>query len=282
VVGFAYVQSNYFRTLSIPLIAGRSFEPQGAEHQASVVLSKAAAERLWPGRDPIGLSLRLGAQNQSHPDRELLPKDQTFEVVGIARDVQVDAINRNNPVLVYLPLPDKQLADDPILIRTRTDPDQLISALAPVISSTDPDLVAHASTVSELFRTTPAFTIPGTAAAIATVVGVIGLLLASMGIYGTVSHIVILQTREVGVRMALGAGKKDILSLMLGESIRPCSQDCSSARVSPSERRTCCTAFCMGSALSTAFRLQVFPPYSLRSHSLPPTSHLAEPCASIP
>ena len=68
---------------------------------------------------------------------------------------------------------------------------------------------------------TPAFTIPSTAAAIATAVGAIGLLLASMGIYGTVSYVVVLRTREVGVRMALGARKKDILNLMLGESIRP-------------------------------------------------------------
>jgi macrolide transport system ATP-binding/permease protein len=209
VVGFDYVQSNYFQTLRIPLLSGRTFEPQGGEHEASVILSKAAAERLWPGRNPIGLTLRMGAEGQ------------TFEVIGIVRDVRGDATNRNDAVLVYLPLPEKRLADYPILIRTHTDPEQLISALAPVISSTDPDLVAHASTVSELFRMTPAFTIPSTAAAIATVVGVIGLLLASMGIYGTVSYVVVLRTREVGVRMALGARKKDVLRLMLGESIRP-------------------------------------------------------------
>ncbi len=221
VVGFAYVQSNYFQTLSIPLLAGRSFEPQGGEHEASVILSKGAAERLWPGKNPVGLSLRLGAEVHSYDKNELLPKDQTFDVIGIVRDVKGDAINRNDAVLVYLPLAEKQLADYPILIRTHTDPEQLISALAPIISSTDPDLVAHASTVSELFRTTPAFTIPSTAAAIATAVGATGLLLASMGIYGTVSYVVVLRTREVGVRMALGASKKDILSLMLGESIRP-------------------------------------------------------------
>ncbi len=121
-VGFAYVQSNYFRTLIIPLIAGRSFEPQGGEHQASVVLSKAAAERLWPGRDPTDSASVWAHKTILTLTAELLPKDQTFEVVEIARDVQVDAINRNNPVLVYLPLPDKQLADDPILIRTRTLP----------------------------------------------------------------------------------------------------------------------------------------------------------------
>jgi predicted permease len=220
-VGFDYVQSNYFQTLSIPLLSGRSFEPQGGEHEASVILSKAAAERLWPGKNPIGLSLRLGEEGQSNNKSKLLANDQTFDVIGIVRDVRGDALNRNDAVLVYLPLPENRLADYPILIRTHNDPEQLISALAPVISSTDPDLVAHASTVSELFRTTPAFTIPSTAAAIATVVGVIGLLLASMGIYGTVSYVVVQRTREVGVRMALGARKKDILNLMLGESIRP-------------------------------------------------------------
>ena len=160
-------------------------------------------------------------EGQSHNQSELLPNDQTFEVIGIVRDVRGDATNRKDAVSVYLPLAEKRLADYPILIRTHTDPEQLISALAPVISSIDPDLVAHASTVSELFRMTPAFTIPSTAAAIATVVGVIGLLLASMGIYGTVSYVVVLRTREVGVRMALGARKKDVLRLMLGESIRP-------------------------------------------------------------
>ena len=221
VVAFDYVQSNYFQTLRIPLLSGRSFEPRGGEHEASVILSKAAAERLWPGKNPLGLSLRMGVEGQSHNQSELLPNDQTFEVIGIVRDVRGDATNRKDAVLVYLPLAEKRLADYPILIRTHTDPEQLISALAPVISSIDPDLVAHASTVSELFRMTPAFTIPSTAAAIATVVGVIGLLLASMGIYGTVSYVVVLRTREVGVRMALGARKKDVLRLMLGESIRP-------------------------------------------------------------
>jgi predicted permease len=221
VIGFDYVESNYFQTLSISLLSGRSFEPQAGEHEDSVILSKGAAEGLWPGKNPIGLSLRIGTEGQSHNKSELVPNGQNFHVIGIVRNVRGDELNRNDAVLVYLPLPEKQVVEYPILIRTHADPEQLISALAPVISSTDPDLVVHASTVADLFRMTPAVTIPSTAAAIATVVGAIGLLLASMGIYGTVSYVVVLRTREVGVRMALGARKKDILGLMLGESIRP-------------------------------------------------------------
>src|SRR6202012_3739039 len=99
-VDFDYVQSNYFQTLRIPLLSGRSFEPQGGEHEASVVLSKAAAERLWPGKNPLGLSLRMAPEGQSDKQSELLPHDQTFEVIGIVRDVRGDATNRNDAVLV--------------------------------------------------------------------------------------------------------------------------------------------------------------------------------------
>jgi len=96
-----------------------------------------------------------------------------------------------------------------------------MNALAPAISSTDPDVVAHASTLEQQFHVTPTFSIPSTAAAIAIPVGLIGLLLASMGIYGTVSYVVVLRTREVGIRMALGATRRDVLMLMLRESTRP-------------------------------------------------------------
>ena len=223
VVGVDYVQSNYFRTLSIPLLAGQSFEPEGGEYDNSVILSRKAAERLSPGNNPIGLRLSLGADGQSNNESELSPRDRSFSVIGVVRDVRGDVTNSHDAPTIYLPLSERRLSDYPILIRTHADPEQTIGALAPVISSTDPDLVAHASTVSELFRMTPPFTVPSTAATIASVVGVIGLLLASMGIYGTVSYVVVLRTREIGVRMALGARKKDILSLILAESIRPVS-----------------------------------------------------------
>ena len=221
VVSYDCVQANYFQTLGIPRFAGRGFAPQSGQDEASVILSKAAAERLWPGKNPIGLSIHLEAGSRSHNKNDIWPDGQTFEVIGIVRNVRGDLLNRSDSVLVYFPLPAIRLADYPLLIRTLTDPQELINSLAPVISTVDPELVAHASTVSEIFRTTAAFTIPSTAAAIAIGVGVIGLLLASMGIYGTVSYVIVLRTREVGIRMALGATKRDVLGLMLVESMRP-------------------------------------------------------------
>jgi ABC-type antimicrobial peptide transport system permease subunit len=95
-----------------------------------------------------------------------------------------------------------------------------MGAIEPVISSIDPNLVATSSTLEEMLHQTPPFIVSGLAAAFASTVGLFGLLLASMGIYGTVGYIVVLRTREVGIRMALGAKKRDILGLMLRESTR--------------------------------------------------------------
>jgi putative ABC transport system permease protein len=90
-----------------------------------------------------------------------------------------------------------------------------------VISAVDPDLVASASTLQEMLRQTDAFLIDSTSAAIASTISLFGLLLAAVGMYSTVSYIVVLRTREVGIRMAIGAQKRDILALMMRGSIRP-------------------------------------------------------------
>jgi len=221
VLCYKYVQANYFQTLGIPLLLGRNFQAPAGEPMPSVILSESAAKQLWPGQNPIGRSLHLGTEGQFHNKREVLPDGPAYQVIGVARDTRGATFDDSDSELVYVPLPEDRLQDYSILIRTQSDPKQVMGALRPVISSIDPDLEADAHTLQELLRRTATFFLPSFAAAIATPVGLIGLLLASMGIFGTVSYIVVRRTREVGIRMALGAQKRDILGLMLREIMRP-------------------------------------------------------------
>jgi len=96
-----------------------------------------------------------------------------------------------------------------------------MKAIRPIVLSIDPDIATYTFTLEEMLRQTESFLASTLAAAIASSIGMVGLLLASMGIYGTVSYIVVLRARELGIRMALGAKKRDVLILMLRESIRP-------------------------------------------------------------
>ena len=185
-----------------PGICTRLFTTQ-PEHFA--ILSESAAQRLWPGQNPIGRSLRLGTGGQFHKTDELLPDGPTWQVIGVARDTRGVTLDGSDFEEVYLPLPSDRL---------QSNPTPVMRAMDPVISAVDPSLVASTSTLQDMLRQTDAFLIDSLSAAIASSISLFGLLLASMGIYSTVSYIVVLRIREVGIRMAMGAQKRDIFALI--------------------------------------------------------------------
>jgi predicted permease len=225
VLYFTWVQANYFQTLGIPLVAGSGFPSTASETQTeaahAVILSESAARRLWPGQNPLGRTLRLGTAGHFHTRGELLPDGPTFQVIGVSRDTRGTTIDGSDSEQVYVPLPADRVQEYPILVRTHGDPALVMRAIDPLISAADPGLVASIATLQEMLRQTDAFLIDSSAAAIASTISLFGLLLASMGIYSTVSYLVVLRTREVGIRMAIGAQKRDILALMMRESARP-------------------------------------------------------------
>ena len=220
-LGFTYVEENYFDAVGIPILSGHSFQIQSDRSANEIVLSESSAQQLWPGQNPIGRSLRLDTNRQYHSKGDLMPDGPVYEVIGVARDTHGASLDGSDSELIYLRMPEARLADYPILIRTESDPKQLIAAINPVVASIDPGLITSSFTLEELLRLSVTFILPSFAAAIATPVGFVGLFLALMGIYGTVSYIVALRTREVGIRMALGAKKGDVLALMLREVARP-------------------------------------------------------------
>jgi hypothetical protein len=218
---YTWVEANYFETLEIPLTLGHGFQSQTGEPEHSVILSESAARRLWPGQSPIGHSLRLGTDGQFRTLGDLLPDGPTWQVIGVARDARGRTVDGSDSEQIYLPLPASRLQDYPVLVRTQSDPRLVLRAIDPVIASVDPELVASVSTLQQMLRQTDSFLAASISAAIASTVSLFGLLLASMGIYSTVSYIVVLRTREIGIRMAIGAKKRDILALMMRESRRP-------------------------------------------------------------
>jgi predicted permease len=221
VLYYTWVQPNYFRTLGVAILLGEGFADDRQKGEHSVVLSESAARQLWPGRNPIGRSLRLGTSEHFHNKGDLLPDGPTWQVIGVSNDTRGVQLDGSDAAQVYLPLPEDRVQDYPILLRTETDPMLVSRAVDDAVASVDADLIVSTSTLQEMLRQTPPFLGSLFAALVACTVGLFGLVLAAMGIYGTISYIAVLRTREVGIRMAIGAQKRDILGLMMRDSTRP-------------------------------------------------------------
>ena len=218
---YTWVQANYFKTLGVAILLGEGFADNTQTSEHSVVLSESAARHLWPGRNPIGRSLRLGTREQFHNNGDLLPDGPTWQVIGVVNDTRGVELDGSDAAQVYLPLPEDRVQDYPILLRTESDPTLVSRAIDDVVASVDADLIVSTSTLEEMLRQTPPFLGSLFAALVACTVGLFGLVLAAMGIYGTISYVAVLRTREVGIRMAIGAQKRDILGLMMRDSTRP-------------------------------------------------------------
>ncbi|HXE12094.1 MAG TPA: ABC transporter permease [Bryobacteraceae bacterium] len=219
---YSYIAPNYFTGLSIPIELGRTFTSQEVNVAAPVIiLSESAAKQLWPNADPIGKRVYLDATDQYHGDKELFPHGASYQVVGVAKDIRGILLDHSDSRFVYLPLPRERWNNAGLMIRTAGDPKSMMNAIAQQIHSVDPNLIVYAETLDGLFTATPAFVFSRLAAIFATIIGMLGLSLASVGIYGMVGYAVVRRTREMGIRRALGAQRFDLLKLILVESTRP-------------------------------------------------------------
>ena len=218
---YTYVQPNYFPTLNIPISLGTGFAEAHGIPDTVAILSESAAKELWPGTNPIGRKFVLDGSKRFHAKDELTPDGSSYQVIGIARDTRAALIDGMDVRKVYLPLPDDRLDDRPMLVRTEGDPKPLADAIGNLVRSMGSNMIIYSETLDGLLTTSPQFVTSRCAALFASIVGVLGLMLASVGIYGTVSYAVVRRTREVGVRMALGARKHDVVKLILIESTRP-------------------------------------------------------------
>lgn len=221
ILRYTYVQPGYFETLQIPLVAGASFE-RDTQNGRFVVLSESAAKQLFGGENPLGRRIRLGwVDERVHQRAELIADKEAYQVIGLVGDTRGLEFDGSDSKRIYLSLASDRVGSRPLLIRTQPNASALISQIESAASSVDPEMVVTASTAEDALRRSPPFIGSILAAGISSLIGGFGLLLALMGIFATVSHIVALRTREVGIRIAVGAQKGDVLRLILGESSRP-------------------------------------------------------------
>jgi putative ABC transport system permease protein len=200
-----------FRTLRLPLLAGRGLEESDtAESRPVAVVSRAFAERFWPGQDPIGRRFRLAG---------LEPEAPWMAVVGVSGDVIHQWVLRRNAPTFYQPLAQGPTQYVSFAVRTSGDPDALASAARRTVAEVDADQPAYR--VQGLPRSIHQSTIGlQYVAGIMAAFGVLALVLAVGGVYGVMSYRVSRRTLEIGIRVALGASRGDVLRLTLGQALR--------------------------------------------------------------
>jgi len=199
------VAPGYFRTLGIPLVAGRDFTQADDRPAPKVaIVSRSLAGRLWPGQDAIG-------------KRILVPAP--LEVVGVAADSLYRSLLADPPLLLYVPLLQNYDSIARVMAAAQGDPRPLAGALRRAIQQADPDLpVMSVSTMEE--QIAQSLWHQRAAASLVGLFGALAIALACAGLHGAVAHAVARQTRELGIRMALGAGRSDVLRRVVGGALR--------------------------------------------------------------
>ena len=219
-VFYTYVQPDYFQTLGIPMTLGVDFthDQQGTE---GAIVSESAAKDFWPGRNPVGEKLVLDGSKQFHAAGEITPAGATYQVIGVVRDTRGVLLDGSDTSKVYILLPPDRLEDRPLLVRTEGDPRLLSDDISRLVRSEDSNMVVYSETLDQKLTDSPQFVFSRCSALFASILGALGLTLASVGIFGAVSYAVVRRTREVGIRMALGATKRDVVTMILAENTRP-------------------------------------------------------------
>jgi len=199
------VSPNYFTVMSIPMVMGRAFTNRDEDQALPVaILNQTLARMMWPGENPLGKRLTFRAR--------------TIEVIGIARDIKGRNLLESPGPMFYLPLLQNYAAATVLHLRTTLPPEQFIATLRREVSALDKDLPVYAiKPLGE--HVTATLTPQRLLAHLTTAFGLLALLLAGIGLYGLLSYSVTQRTAEIGVRMAIGARKSDVVRLFVSSGM---------------------------------------------------------------
>jgi len=208
------VDRDYFATLRIPLLAGRDFRADDTSTAAPVaILGESTARRFWPGVDPIGRTFFVsdfGMKGVGQP--------KPITVVGVVKDVRASGPDRTAPMNLYVPLQQRSRTTVTVLART-TDGRSLAADIRAIVSALNPNLPLLDAQSLERQQDGPVETQLRIGAVVAGSVGIVGLLLAAIGIYGVTAYTVTQRTREIGIRLSLGADRTAVMGMVLRQGM---------------------------------------------------------------